>query len=76
MASKRGRKYGGQVGRTAPLPVRVRPVVAEKANRVADAVGVSLAAYVEALIARDQVDEAGYPVWWPEPPQEELPLTG
>lgn len=55
-----------QRGQSSALYVRVRPGFKEKADRAAAAAGVSLATYIEQLLARDQVDDAGLPVWWPE----------
>lgn len=63
-------------GTSVALFARVRPPLHDKAHRAAAATGVSLASYVEQLIARDEVDEHGRPLWWPrtDPSQEELPL--
>ena len=54
------------------VPVEIH----EKASRAADAAGVSLTLYLQKLIANDQVDENGCPVWLPrvDTEQEELPL--
>ncbi|MFG1913046.1 hypothetical protein [Kribbella sp. NPDC048928] len=76
MASKRGRKYGEQVGRTAHLQVRVRPGISVKANAVADAAGVSLAAYIDALLEREELDENGIPMWWPKQEVMDFPQAG
>lgn len=76
MASKQGRKYGARAGRTAQLPVRVRPVISAKANRIADAAGVSLSAYVDALLEREELDENGIPVWWPKQEVMDFPQAG
>lgn len=35
----------------------------QRANAVADALGITRAAYVALLIERDQLDERGRPVW-------------
>ncbi len=62
---------------TATIYARVDPDAHAKAHAAAAALGVSVAAYVEQLLARDEVDETGRPVWWEGPPstsQEELPL--
>jgi hypothetical protein len=54
------------------VPVAVH----KKAQRAADAAGMSISAYIEALIVRDEVDATGCPAW--RTPalkgQEELPL--
>lgn len=75
MAPVRGRAYRPR-GATSPIQGRIPPAVHDKARRAADAAGITISAYLEALIARDQVDESGCPVWL-EPArsgQEELPL--
>jgi hypothetical protein len=56
----------------------VEPETLDRVYAVAEALGVSLTAYVEELIRHDQLDEQGRPVWWTDPApqdQEELPLT-
>lgn len=61
-----------------PLRARVEPETLDRVYAVAEALGVSLTAYVEELIRHDQLDERGRPVWWTGPvstDQEELPLT-
>lgn len=78
MSSVRGRSH-----RTFPdgepmalLQGRVRPATRQKANAAADAAGITLAAYLEALVNRDEVDSNGCPLWL-QPrvlEQEELPL--
>lgn len=78
MSSVRGRSH-----RTFPdgepmalLQGRVRIATRRKANAAADAAGITLAAYIEALVNRDEVDANGCPLWL-EPriaDQEELPL--
>jgi hypothetical protein len=60
----------------ALLQGRVRPATRQKANAAADAAGITLAAYLEALVNRDEVDSNGCPLWL-QPrvlEQEELPL--
>jgi hypothetical protein len=58
------------------MQARVAPDRREKANRAADAAGITLAEYLELLIDRDQVDIDGCPIWLPPRNnlQEELPL--
>ncbi len=71
------RRRPRSAGSTA-LFARVNPDNHTKALAAADALGVSLAAYVDALLARDELDERGRPTWWPiddtSSDQEELPL--
>ena len=42
---------------------KVPPHTRERANAIADALGVSLGRYLEQLIERDQLDQHGRPVW-------------
>jgi hypothetical protein len=61
----------------ALVQARVATEVHVKAHQAAKALGISLAEYVEQLIAHDTVDDDGRPVWWPATAldgQEELPL--
>ncbi|MFI5736183.1 hypothetical protein ACIA49_39075 [Kribbella sp. NPDC051587] len=61
----------------------VHPDEVEKADKFATRAGISRGVYVDLLLehAQAEVDEDGYPTWFPvhlrqpEPPQE-LPLTG
>lgn len=54
---------------------RVRRDVRAKANAAAQAAGITLAAYLERLVDRDEVDSGGCPIWLtPANAQEELPL--
>lgn len=75
-----GRERRVYTGTTKPDPVllqaRVDPRIREKANAAADAAGISMAAYLERLIERDQVDAHGCPTWLPPRgnDQQELPL--
>lgn len=65
-------------GAAATLYARVGPEQYEKARTAAAAVGVSVAAYLDALLAHDDLDADGRPVWWTGPAptnQEELPLS-
>jgi len=41
----------------------VDPRIRAKANLAADAAGISVGAYLEALVDRDTIDEQGRPVW-------------
>ena len=78
MSAQRGRRRRSHVGKPEPvmLQARVAPESRSKANRAADAAGISLAEYLEELIERDQVDADGCPTWLPpqNTGQEELPL--
>lgn len=58
------------------LQGRVDRSIRAKASRAADAAGITMAAYLEALIERDEVDAAGRPLWLPvrDTDQQELPL--
>ena len=48
----------------------------EKVSKAASAAGISVAYYLQLLVAHDQVDANGCPKWLPASPesQEELPL--
>lgn len=48
---------------TVPLQGRVAPEIRDKARRAADAAGISMATYLERLVAQDPVDDNGCPVW-------------
>jgi hypothetical protein len=78
MSAIRGRRRRSHVGKPEPviMQARVAPDRREKANRAADAAGITLAEYLELLIDRDQVDIDGCPIWLPPRNnlQEELPL--
>jgi len=60
-----------------PLQGRVTPAMRQKARDAADAAGISIAAYLQGLLERDEVDANGCPTWL-EPKagrdQEVLPL--
>jgi hypothetical protein len=58
--------------------VRVSPDNRSKAAKAAAALGISMAAYVDALLDREELDEHDRPTWWQEPvstDQEVLPLS-
>ena len=77
MSAIRGRRRRSHAGKPEPviMQARVAPDRREKANRAADAAGITLAEYLELLIDRDLVDTDGCPVWLPRNHvQEELPL--
>lgn len=72
-----GRRPRVITGGTSILQARVNPELRDKAHRAAEALGVSMAAYVEALIEHDELDHDGRPTWWPDDAdayQGELPL--
>lgn len=50
---------GPTVGLQARVPLHVR----ERANAVADALGISLGLYIEQLVTRDELDERGRSLW-------------
>jgi hypothetical protein len=77
MAAIKGRKQRTRAASTVFLQVRVYPEQRAKAEAAAEALGISLAAYVDRLLAREEVDAAGRPVWWTDPAptdQGELPI--
>ena len=77
MAAVKGRKQRRGVSHAVQLNARVLPDRREKALRAAEALGISVNAYIDALLDREQLDERGRPLWWDSPvptDQEELPL--
>ncbi len=56
----------------------VLPELCQKARTAAAAANISLGGYLERLIAADQVDENGRPLWAAEPdnPEEQLRMVG
>ncbi len=62
---------------TVPLQGRVAPEIRDKARRAADAAGISMATYLERLIAQDPVDDNGCPTWLKSCPDDQgvLPLS-
>ncbi len=77
MAAIKGRAKRPANVPTVILQARVRPAVRDKAHAAAAALGISVAAYIEQLVAHEQVDEKGRPLWWvcEDADQEELPLS-
>lgn len=76
MAAVKGRRKRPPSA-TATLYARVAPDRHAKAHAAAAAMGVAVATYLDQLIARDEVDQHGMPLWWdgePSQAQEELPL--
>lgn len=50
-------------GPTVPLQGRVPQGTRDRANAVADCLGISLGRYLEILVERDELDEHGRPLW-------------
>ena len=80
MPAIKGRRHRAQGLVTEPLYARVTPERRAQAQATAEALGISLGAYVDRLLAREAtfLNEQGRPVWWTDPvptDQEELPLT-
>jgi hypothetical protein len=78
MAGVQGRRHRTGVANAERLLVRVDPAHAEKARTAATALGISVTAYVDALLGHEQLDEHGRPLWWKDPvptDQKELPLS-
>lgn len=65
MGMTAGRRHS-VVRLTAPTNARVQETTKAKASAIADTLGISLSAYLDALIARDQLDDDGRPIWWDE----------
>jgi hypothetical protein len=63
MAVKGRASRPGTGAGTVPLQGRVAPEIRDKARRAADAAGISMAAYLERLVAQDPVDDNGCPTW-------------
>ena len=78
MAAVKGRTHRRGVSNAVLLQARVQPERHAKAHAAASALGIPLAAYIDGLLAHEEVDEQGRPVWWSTPAvpadQEELPL--
>lgn len=78
MAGLKGRKHRTGVSDAVQLGARVMPQNKAKAAQIAQALGISVNAYLDALLEHEELDERGRPVWWDRPvpaDQEELPLT-
>jgi hypothetical protein len=81
MAAIKGRRHRTGVADAKPFRMSLRPALRAKADRTTTALGISLAAYLDELVARDRTDETGRPDWWADPvpgdqgDQEELPLS-
>lgn len=78
MAGVKGRKHRTGVADAVQLGARVMPANKAKAAEIAQALGISVNAYLDALLEHEELDERGRPVWWDRPvpaDQEELPLT-
>lgn len=77
MAAVKGRTHRRGVSNTVLLQARVQPDRHAKAQAAAAALGISLAAYIDQLLAHEELDEQGRPLWWAtsvSADQEELPL--
>lgn len=77
MAAIKGRRHRSGVSQAVALQVRVQPAQRAKAETAAAALGISVAAYIDRLLAEEVLDESGRPLWWTQPvpaDQEELPL--
>lgn len=78
MPAIKGRHTRAANAPTVLLQARVDPKLREKAHRAAGALGISMASYMEHLLAHEELDANGRPVWWTDPApadQEELPLS-
>lgn len=56
------------------LQGRVEEPLWAKANRAADAAGIALAAYLQLLVDRDEVNADGYPLWLEQRGGLDMPL--
>lgn len=63
MAAIKGRAKRQVTGPTVIMQARVAPAARARAHTAAAALGISLAAYLEQLVLRDDLDEAGRPTW-------------
>jgi hypothetical protein len=75
MAAIQGRQHRSGVSGTVELRARVQPDNFGKAHAAAAALGISMAAYVDALLSREELDERGRPRWWTAPaPTDQIEL--
>ena len=77
MAAVKGRNKRRNARDAVAVGIRVHPDHRAKLDMIADSLGISISAYVERLLEREELDALGRPVWWDEPcarDQEELPL--
>lgn len=78
MSAVKGRAHRarGSNSKKIMLQGRVDEELWLKANRAADAAGIAIAAYLQCLVDRDEVDANGCPLWLDprDGGQEELPL--
>jgi len=77
MAAVKGRTHRRGVANTVLLQARVQPDRHAKAQAAAAALGISVAAYIDLLLAHEELDEDGRPLWWAgavPSNQQELPL--
>ena len=78
MSAVKGRARRAHIGGAERklLQARVDQLSWSKANRAADAAGISLSAYIQNLIDRDEIAADGCPIWrtLSTQGQEELPL--
>jgi hypothetical protein len=63
MKGKSGRRYRREKRPLVQVTVRVPPDTRERINEIATRLGITNAEYLEELVARDQLDPAGWPVW-------------
>lgn len=73
----RARRRNGIGAEVVELKVRVLEAHREKAYGISAALGISTAAYIDELLAREELDEHGRPVWWTDPvpaDQQSLPV--
>lgn len=78
MPAVKGRKHQVGVSNAVQLGARVQPERKKKTERIAAALGISVNAYLDALLEHEQLDEHGRPLWWDRPvpaDQEEMPLS-
>lgn len=79
MPAVRGRKHRTGVADAVDFKVRVSAQHRATAERAAAALGISMSAFIEQLLAREgeALDPDGRPSWWVDPSprdQQELPF--